>query len=45
MAQVMTQIIDKVKEGFDRGLFELSLHGYNHVDYNNLTGEWTTMDG
>ncbi len=34
-----SKIIDKVKEGFDRGLFELALHGYDHVDYTKLTEE------
>jgi peptidoglycan/xylan/chitin deacetylase (PgdA/CDA1 family) len=30
-------IIDKVKEGFNKGLFELAIHGWNHVPYDNLT--------
>jgi peptidoglycan/xylan/chitin deacetylase (PgdA/CDA1 family)/3D (Asp-Asp-Asp) domain-containing protein len=34
-----SKIINKVKDGFDRGLFELALHVYNHVDYTNLTEE------
>jgi peptidoglycan/xylan/chitin deacetylase (PgdA/CDA1 family)/3D (Asp-Asp-Asp) domain-containing protein len=33
------RIIDKVKEGFNRGLFELALHGWNHTDYTKLTEE------
>jgi peptidoglycan/xylan/chitin deacetylase (PgdA/CDA1 family)/3D (Asp-Asp-Asp) domain-containing protein len=32
-----TTIIDKVKEGYQKGLFELALHGWNHVDYTKLS--------
>ena len=37
-----SKIIDKVKEGFNRGLFELDIHGFNHVDYTNLTEQEQT---
>ena len=30
------QIVDKVREGSQTGLFELALHGWNHVDYTKL---------
>src|SRR5581483_9095886 len=30
-------IMDKVIEGRDKGLFELSIHGWDHVDYSKLT--------
>jgi peptidoglycan/xylan/chitin deacetylase (PgdA/CDA1 family) len=33
------KIIDKVKEGTNRELFELCLHGWNHLDYTKLDGE------
>ncbi len=32
-------ITDKLIEGRDRGLFELSIHGWDHVDYSKLTEE------
>ena len=32
-----SKIIESVKEGVDRDLFELSLHGWNHTEYVNLT--------
>jgi peptidoglycan/xylan/chitin deacetylase (PgdA/CDA1 family)/3D (Asp-Asp-Asp) domain-containing protein len=32
-----TTIIDKVKEGYQKGLFELALHGWKHVDYTKLS--------
>ena len=32
-----TKIIDKIKEGVSKGLFELDLHGWDHIDYTNLT--------
>ena len=32
-----SKIINKVKEGFNRGLFELALHGWNHTDYTKLS--------
>ena len=28
-----SKIINKVREGDKKGLFELALHGWNHVDY------------
>jgi peptidoglycan/xylan/chitin deacetylase (PgdA/CDA1 family) len=31
-----TAIIDKIDKGFRNGLFELDLHGWDHVDYNQL---------
>ena len=27
----------KVKEGYDKGLFELGIHGWNHIKYSDLT--------
>ena len=27
----------KVMEGYKKGSFELALHGWDHVDYNNLS--------
>jgi hypothetical protein len=32
-----SKIMDKVREGVSRGLFELGIHGWNHTDYRNLT--------
>ena len=32
-----TKIIDKIKEGASKNLFELDIHGWNHIDYTNLT--------
>ena len=32
-------IIDKLSLGYDQGLFELALHGWDHVDYTKLNGE------
>ena len=32
-------VMDKLTEGRDRGLFELSIHGWDHVDYSKLTEE------
>lgn len=31
------QILQKIKEGQGRGLFELAIHGWNHVDYTKLS--------
>ncbi len=31
-----SEVQDKVKEGFDRGLFELDLHGWDHINYSQL---------
>ena len=30
------KIVDKVKEGFHKGLFELDLHGWDYVNYTKL---------
>ena len=32
-----SKIINKVREGDKKGLFELALHGWNHVDYTKLS--------
>lgn len=32
-----SKIIDKVREGNQKGLFELALHGWNHVNYTKLS--------
>jgi peptidoglycan/xylan/chitin deacetylase (PgdA/CDA1 family) len=32
-----SKIINKLREGYQKGLFELDLHGWNHVDYTKLT--------
>src|SRR5205085_264247 len=29
-------IVDKVNEGFHKGLFELDLHGWDHINYTQL---------
>jgi peptidoglycan/xylan/chitin deacetylase (PgdA/CDA1 family) len=34
----------KVKEGYDKGLFQLAIHGWNHVRYSNLTEEQQKQD-
>jgi hypothetical protein len=34
-----TEIVNKVKEGSDSGLFELAVHGWNHIDYTKLSEE------
>lgn len=31
------EVVDTVQEGKDHGLFELALHGWNHVDYSTLS--------
>ena len=31
-----SKIVDKVKEGFHKGLFELDLHGWDHINYTQL---------
>jgi peptidoglycan/xylan/chitin deacetylase (PgdA/CDA1 family) len=31
-----SEIVDKVKEGFHKGLFELDLHGWDHINYTQL---------
>ncbi len=30
-------IVNKIKEGQSKGLFELAIHGWNHVNYANMT--------
>jgi peptidoglycan/xylan/chitin deacetylase (PgdA/CDA1 family) len=32
-----TKVVDKVHEGQQKGLFELALHGWNHVNYTKLS--------
>jgi peptidoglycan/xylan/chitin deacetylase (PgdA/CDA1 family) len=32
-----TMVIDKVREGYQKGLFELAIHGWQHVDYTKLS--------
>jgi peptidoglycan/xylan/chitin deacetylase (PgdA/CDA1 family) len=34
-----SKIIDKITQGYHKGLFELALHGWNHVDYSKLSEE------
>ena len=34
-----SRILEKIREGNEKGLFELTLHGWNHVDYTTLTDE------
>lgn len=34
----------KVKEGFDKGLFQLAIHGWNHTKYSELTEEQQKKD-
>ena len=34
-----SRIIERVREGYEKGLFELGLHGWDHVDYTVLTEE------
>ena len=31
-----SKLVDKVKEGFHKGLFEIDLHGWDHVNYTEL---------
>ena len=31
-----SKIVDKVKQGFHKGLFELDLHGWDHINYTQL---------
>jgi peptidoglycan/xylan/chitin deacetylase (PgdA/CDA1 family) len=37
-------VYTKVKEGYDKGLFELALHGLNHIKYSELTKEQQKED-
>ena len=37
-------IYAKVKEGFDKGLFQLAIHGWNHTRYSELTEEQQKKD-
>jgi peptidoglycan/xylan/chitin deacetylase (PgdA/CDA1 family) len=32
-----SKVINKVREGYQKGLFELALHGWDHVDYTKLS--------
>ena len=32
-----SKIVDKIREGSHKGLFELALHGWDHVDYTNMS--------
>src|SRR5689334_10935893 len=32
-------VVEKIKEGKQKGLFELDLHGWDHVDYSQLSKE------
>ena len=32
-----SKIVDKVREGSRKGLFELAFHGWDHVDYTNMS--------
>ena len=34
-----SEIVNKVKQANDRGLFELAVHGWNHTDYTKLSEE------
>jgi peptidoglycan/xylan/chitin deacetylase (PgdA/CDA1 family) len=34
-----TEIVNKVREGSNSGLFELAVHGWNHTDYTKLSEE------
>jgi peptidoglycan/xylan/chitin deacetylase (PgdA/CDA1 family) len=37
-----SKIVSKAKEGLDKGLFELDLHGYDHIDYTKLSEKGQT---
>jgi peptidoglycan/xylan/chitin deacetylase (PgdA/CDA1 family) len=32
-----SKIVNKVREGYQKGLFELALHGWDHIDYTQLS--------
>jgi peptidoglycan/xylan/chitin deacetylase (PgdA/CDA1 family)/3D (Asp-Asp-Asp) domain-containing protein len=34
-----SELVNKIKEGSDSGLFELAVHGWNHTDYTKLSEE------
>jgi peptidoglycan/xylan/chitin deacetylase (PgdA/CDA1 family) len=34
-----SKVINKVREGYEKGLFELALHGWDHVDYTKLSAQ------
>ena len=34
-----TKVINKIHEGQEKGLFELALHGWNHVNYTTLSAQ------
>jgi peptidoglycan/xylan/chitin deacetylase (PgdA/CDA1 family) len=33
------KVFHKIEEGVDKGLFDLAIHGYRHIDYSKLTKE------
>jgi peptidoglycan/xylan/chitin deacetylase (PgdA/CDA1 family) len=33
------KVFHKIEEGVDKGLFELAIHGYRHIDYSKLSKE------
>jgi peptidoglycan/xylan/chitin deacetylase (PgdA/CDA1 family) len=33
------KVFYKIEEGVDKGLFEIAIHGYRHIDYSKLTKE------
>jgi peptidoglycan/xylan/chitin deacetylase (PgdA/CDA1 family) len=33
------RVINKIREGLDRGLFELAVHGWDHIDYTKLSND------
>ena len=37
-------VFTKVKEGYDKGLFELAIHGLNHTKYSELDKEQQKED-
>jgi peptidoglycan/xylan/chitin deacetylase (PgdA/CDA1 family) len=37
-------VYNKVKEGFEKGLFELAIHGWNHIAHSQLTAEQQQND-
>src|SRR4030095_14710513 len=32
-----SELVNTIKNGYSRNLFELGIHGWNHIDYTNLT--------
>ncbi len=37
-------VFAKVKEGYEKGLFELAIHGWNHIRYSELTEQQQKQD-